>query len=138
MAEGLGSDFSCVSDVDENLSVVEGRIGLAQSGARRLGTPKRHLFYDKEYGEDLRDLIGSTRSPLSIQQAAEVELLQDERVEDTVVKVTRKEIGDPGVQADQVGDMVIVVELVDDRGPFSLTLDASKGEVTLEILEENT
>jgi len=137
MASGLGSDFSCVSDVDESLSVVTGRLALAQAQARRLGTPKRHLFYDKEYGEDMRDLIGSARSALSIQQAAEVEMLQDERVEDTAVKVVRKEYGDPGVQADQIGDMEIVVELEDADGPFPLTLDVSKGEVTLEILEEN-
>lgn len=139
MATGIGSDFACIEDLDANLSLVTGRVNLAHATARRLGTPRRGLFYDPtDYGEDLRDLIGSAVTPQVIQQKAEREAIKDERVQDANTLVTRKDRGQEGVAEDEVGDMTIEIELFDEEGPFDLTLDVTSESLTVANIEELT
>ncbi len=73
MAEGLGTDFFCISDLDANFTLVtDEKTALAQSTARRLQTPRRYLFYDIDYGEDVTDDIGASRNLLALQQRVEI------------------------------------------------------------------
>lgn len=110
----LGSDFSCVEDLDPNLTPVEGRLGLAQACARRLITPTGGLFSAPDYGDDVRRYLNSITSstPLRIAATAEGECEKDERVNraDASVEI--------------VGDsLAIEVRLTDDEGPFDFTLN---------------
>lgn len=140
MAEGLGTDFFCVSDLDANFTLVtDEKTALAQSTARRLQTPLGGILDDINYGEDVSNEIGRSRSVLALQQRVEIETLKDERVEDTITVITRKEPGDPGVGDDEIGDTLIEIRIFPSEDePFDLTLDVSAGELTLTILEEGT
>lgn len=124
MAE-LGSDFSCVFDLDENLTVVSGRYGLAQAAARRLLAQRGSLFYDLNYGGGLTTFIGGPVPRASdLERATVRELLEDERIEDAAVKVSL--VGE---------DLSTGVLLQDSDGPFNLTINVSG--LTVEVLAEN-
>lgn len=135
MAEGFGSDFACVTDIDVNLSVVNGRRAVAESSARRLDTPPEHLFDDLDYGAGLGDLVGAIVTEEQVKNLAENEVVKDERIEDAVVDVDLVEYGEEGATPGNVGDMTIDVRLFDAEGPFSLTLSVVDGEVTLVALD---
>jgi hypothetical protein len=120
MAE-LGFDFGGVEDVDPHLSIVGGRLGLAQSLLRRLTTRKGTLLDDPSYGYDLRMLIGAAVTRSEVEQGVSAQVLADERVRDAQVQVT-------------VGETIRVdIRIVDSQGPFRLVLAAS--DLSVEILE---
>lgn len=124
MAE-LGSDFSCVFDLDENLSVVSGRYALAQAAARRLFGQRGSLFYDPNWGGGLTAFIGAPVPRASdLERAIVREVLEDERIQDAAAKVSL--VGE---------DLSISVLLEDGDGPFNLTIKVSG--LTVEILAEN-
>ncbi len=127
----LGTDFSGVDDIDNNLTMVSGRKMLAQAIVRRWITDPGGLFYDPEYGagllnylSDIVDDVGSIAALLS------AEARKDERVEDCQVSV--------------VWDAATETLSVDGRietavGPFSLTLKLSEDNpLTLEVLDGST
>jgi len=124
-----GSDFSCVTDLDFNLSLVDGRKGLAQAAARRLGTPNRGLFYDPEYGFSVLNLVNATVQPQIISTGIQDELPKDERINDCVAT------------AELTGDVLTInAEIEDDDGPFDLTFEVSSkpsGEAIVVILNES-
>lgn len=134
----LGTDFTCVSDVDANLTLVDGRRGLSESAARRLQTPLRFLFYDNDYGDDVSNLIGAIVQPSRIARRSELEVLKDERVQDADSEVTLIDIDTPNASDDDIGNMRIDIRLTDEDGPFDLTLVVADGEVTIANLEEFT
>ena len=121
----LASDFSCVEDLDPNLTPVEGRLALAQASARRLITPTGGLFYASDYGDDVRRYLNSA-APSTPQRAAataEGECEKDERV-------NRADVG-----AELVGDALdLTVKLTDDVGPFTFTLNVD--DLSAELLLE--
>lgn len=79
----LGIDISGVDDIDIALSPVDGPTALLQALARRLQTPAGSLFYDPNYGLDVRQWVHAGAMPVSrIEAAVEGELLKDERVSD--------------------------------------------------------
>lgn len=122
----LGSDFSCVEDLDPNLTPVEGRLGLAQACARRLITPTGGLFYAGDYGDDIRRFLNSitNSTPLRIAATAEGECEKDERVNRADASVE--------ISGDRLN---LEVRLTDDSGPFTFTL--SVDDLTAELLLEN-
>lgn len=120
------SDFSCVNDVDANLSTVDGRLALAQSLARRLTTPRGQCFYWPEYGLDLSGYVNSKTDPNAIASLARAEILSDERVEDASVsvEVTERNLAMRIVVQDQDGSLV-----------FTLTIDEA-AESLVELQEQ--
>ena len=134
----LGTDFTCLTDIDANLTVVDGRRGLAESAARRLQTPQFGLFYDNDYGDDLSNLIGAIVVASRIARRSEIEVLKDERVLDADSDVTVVLPETTGASEDEIGDTRIDIRLTDDDGPFDLTLVVADGEVTIANLEEFT
>ena len=121
----LGSDFSCLEDLDANLTPVEGRFALAQASGRRLITPTGGLFYASDYGDDVRRYLNSQApsTPLRAAATAEGECEKDERVNRCDVTTT------------QVGNaLALQVSLTDDEGPFDFTLNINS--LSAELLIE--
>ncbi len=124
----LGSDFSCLEDLDANLTPVEGRFALAQASGRRLITPTGGLFYATDYGDDVRRYLNNQApsTPLRAAATAEGECEKDERVNRCDVTTT------------QVGtSLTLEVSLTDDDGPFDFTLniDGLSAELLIEAGE---
>jgi hypothetical protein len=134
MAE-LGTDFYCIDDLDANLSVVDGRVGLAQAAIRRISTPKFGLHYDGDYGYDVRDELGKPQGQHGRLSAhrIEIEVLKDERVNDAKAEVEFVAVAD---SADQQNDaLTIDVKIADDDGPFELVAIVGSDGITMELLE---
>jgi len=124
----LGVDFSGLEDIDANLTLVDGRLGFAQAIYRRLTTPRGRLFYDPEYGIDIRDFL--KQSGFSATQNAriiEAECLKDERTLNVAADV----------QFDELSEVLTIdIQLEDSAGPFELTIRADA--LTVELIFENT
>ena len=121
----LGSDFSCLEDLDANLTPVSSRFALAQASGRRLITPTGGLFYASDYGDDVRRYLNSQApsTPLRAAATAEGECEKDERVNRCDVTAT------------QVGNaLALQVSLTDDEGPFDFTLNINS--LSAELLIE--
>ncbi len=126
MATDYGSDIHCIDDIDPSFSVVTGRLAVAQALARRLGTPRGGLFYDPEYGFDLRQFANAGfNQALSFQISAgiEAECVKDERVRSASASVTYDA---------QTERLTTAVDGISDAGPFRLVLSVSS--VTVEVL----
>ena len=128
----LGSDFSCLEDLDANLTPVEGRFALAQASGRRLITPTGGLFYASDYGDDVRRYLNSQApsTPLRAAATAEGECEKDERVNRCDVTTTQTSTA--------AGDMLSLQgSLTDDDGPFDFTLniDGLSAELLIEAGE---
>jgi hypothetical protein len=120
--EQHGADFSGVEDIDFSLSIVTGRVALAQSLARRLRTRTGLLLDDPSYGDDMRQLVGSTIGDDEIIQRVTAQCLADERVEDVEVIVLR------------TGNTIDLTIIIDDGdGPFRMVVAVSAS--TVELLE---
>jgi hypothetical protein len=129
MATDFGSDIGGVLDVSADLREVSGRQCLAEAIARRLTTPRGGLFYDLDYGYDLRRLVKAPLvRPAKIEDDIETECLKDPRVLNVDASVsTESSTGDGD-------DLRVVVSLVDAEGPFKLTILAT--ELTVQLLQE--
>ncbi len=127
MATDIGPTWSGVEDIRQDLGKVEGNAALGEELARRFSTEV--LWYDLEYGEDLRNFINEVDpGPGVIERLVEAQCLLDERVDDAVVEVTR---------ADNGKSLTIEIDVTKGDGTnFTLTLEVSK--LTVEILKENT
>lgn len=124
----LGVDFSGLDDIDANLTLVDGRLGYAQAIFRRLTTPRGRLFYDPEYGIDIREFVKQSGfSATQVSRLIEGECLKDERTLNAAAEVTFNEATE---------EMKIDLTLIDDEGPFTLTLNVTA--LTVELLDENT
>lgn len=86
----FGSDISCTDDLSSNLEVVTGTAVILEALVRRLRTPRGGLFYDLEYGTDVRQYVNSSTPLFRVAQAVEAECLKDERVEAATATVTRE------------------------------------------------
>jgi hypothetical protein len=117
-----GSDFSVVEDFGATMSVVTGPIVVAQAVARRLQTPRGGLWYDPNYGTDMRQFVNGHATAFQIATAIESEALKDERVERASAEVA--------ITQDRVV-AVVTLQLAD--GPFTLTVTAS--ELTVEMTD---
>lgn len=125
MATDFGTDISCYPDLDPLGTLVSGNTALAQAIARRLTTPRGGLFYDTNYGTDLRLYLneGMTNETQSrIKAAIESECRKDERVSSASAEVTFN-------FATQT--LSVSISLVTASGPFTLTLDVTQLTVSL-------
>jgi hypothetical protein len=65
MATDYGTDISCYPDIDASFGVVSG-FTLIEDLARRLETPRGGLFYDSNYGTDVRGWVNAAGTPAQI------------------------------------------------------------------------
>lgn len=120
----LGNDISCVFDVDSALTVVSGRVALAEAIARRWITPPGGLFYDPTYGAGLQTFLhGSMQSVETIGSILENEALKDDRLIGCTVEVRLE--GD---------ELVVRARLEDGEGPFRFVLNVT--DMTVDLLLE--
>lgn len=120
----LGSDFAGILDIDAALTVVAGWRNLGHALARRLTTPAGSLFYDPDYGYDLRSLLNaSVRNTGQISTRIEKEMLKDKRVARARALVDF----DGGIITAR-----IEVTPKGDNPPFSLVMNVS--QLTVETL----
>ena len=126
MAADLGSDFSFLNDLDPNLSVISGRTCLAQALVRRLSTKRGGLWYDENYGTDLREFLNSSAGVNVIAQAAENECRKDERVAD--VEALVEYLADSQT-------IQVKLRIWDDTDSDSFVLTLAVGSLTVELLE---
>lgn len=90
-SDPLGVDISCYPDLDAGFSLVSGYTALGQALARRLETPRGGLFYDPDYGTDVREMVNDVTTSASAQQRQqqiEAEALKEERVGTAAATVT--------------------------------------------------
>jgi hypothetical protein len=124
MAE-LGTDLSCVEDLDPAGAQVSGRILLAEAMARRLSTPRGGLIDDPNFGYDLTAYLNDDVGPgdlAAMSAGATAEALKDERVLSADVSVT----------LDPDGKLRVTMALADSDGPFTLVL--AVGATTVDLL----
>jgi hypothetical protein len=123
----FGEDFRGVLDVHQNLARASGRTALGEALCRRLSTPRGGLFYDLDYGFDLRAFLSAAAPARGfIESQAAAECLKDERVLDA----------EPA-DVEFVGDsLTFRIVITDADGPFRLTVLANA--LTVQLLQENT
>lgn len=124
MAVSLGSDLSCVADIDPAGGEVTERLLLAQALIRRLTTPRGRLIDDANYGYDLNQWLNADVSPAElaqIQSQSQAECLKDERCQSATVTVTFL-----------ANVMIVSIALVSALGPFQLV--ASINGITPQLL----
>jgi len=113
-----GVDIDCLSGVGFVLGIASGLRNLANALGRRLITPRGGLFYDPDYGFDIRSYlnVALTRSKQGeLVAGIEDECRKDARVQNVVAQVTP--IGSPAV------DLVINLQVTPAAGPtFPLIL----------------
>ena len=123
----VGLDFNCVDDIDPGLSLVyDERTLLLQAIARRLITPRGSLFYNTDYGFDLRGYLNASltaRQVAALEGEIQAECEKDERVSsaDVTVRATAA-----------TNTFVVKIELDAIFGQTSMTMLVS--DVTVEIL----
>lgn len=121
-----GVDIDCIIDVGQSLSLARGLRNLGNALARRLVTPRGGLFYDGNYGLDVRAFVnaGFTPQQLSqIQADIAAEISKDERVENPQVTV---------VSNTQTATMTITIVCELAEGPFQFLVAVSA--LTVELL----
>lgn len=133
MAEAdLGSDFRGILDVFQNLARASGRTALGEALCRRLSTPRGGLFYDFDYGFDLRQFVSAAQPPAGfIESQAAAECLKDERVLDAEPRDV--EYVDDGAGGKK---LTLTLLITDAEGPFKLTVTVDA--LSVQLLQENT
>lgn len=121
----LGSDFACYPDMSPTLKVVSGERCLAEHLASRLETPTEGLWYDPNYGTDLRAFVnqsGVSRSRVA--SVIQTECKKDERVAEVTAEVN--------VTSDTITAFISVTPDDPNASPFVFTLNVS--QLTVELL----
>lgn len=120
-----GSDIESSLGLDPSFALVTGRRAVAQALVRRYGTPRGGLFYDPEYGFDLRLFVNSnvTEAMLfQISSGAEAEAVKDQRVLSCSVSAAF----DAPTET-----LRVTVSAVSQFGPFSLVLGIDSATVAI-------
>jgi len=124
-AATLGVDIGSVPDIDPTLALVSGYQALGESIARRLETPRGGLFYDGDYGTDIRGRLNDSFTPaeiFSLQSDIEAEAEKEERVQSASATVTFDAAS---------SSMNIQLGVVAATGPFRFVLSADALSVQL-------
>lgn len=127
MATDFGTDINGTPDLDPAFSRVTGATCLGQALSRRLETPRGGLWYDPDYGEDVRDRLNdavgmTTRHAL--ESAVEAECEKDKRVRRASATATFD-------QASYTLSLAISVETA--AGPFTFLMKADS--LTVQLLK---
>lgn len=124
----VGQDIACITDVGATLSLARGIRNIGNAIARRLITPRGGLFYDPNYGLDVRAYLNagftaSVRAQIQSDVASEVS--KDPRVEGATVTVAQ-DLATAGMQ------IAILCELAE--GPYEFVFGVSA--LTVELLKQ--
>jgi len=125
MATDLGTDIGCYPDLDASFATVTAFILLGQDLARRLETARGGLFYDSQYGLDLREMVNDTATLANArkrQTQIKGEVEKDERVQRATVTVTY-------LLNSSSATVKLVVETA--AGPFTYILNVTALTVSL-------
>jgi len=126
----FGVDLDCVTDISPQGSLARGIRNLANALLRRLITPRGGLFYDPDYGFDLRDYLSAGLTDAELQALSAtvaLELEKDERVKSALVTQLF-------IAAERRLQIRCIVTTQDPTAaPFALVL--AIGAVTSEILD---
>jgi phage baseplate assembly protein W len=120
----FGIDLSALPDLSFGLK--SGRENLAEAIARRLITPLGSLFYDPNYGLDLRQYLNEALTDevrYEIETLAATECEKDERVLAAEVKL---------IDTSTPRTLQLAISLETAEGPFRLILAINA--VTVEVL----
>ena len=122
----FGDDFAGVLDLGGTLAVATGRQALAEALLTRLTTPNGSLWYDFDYGLDLRQFLSAPApEPGLLEMQVRTECEKDERVLSVDVETTFI-----------AETLTVRLTVTDSDGPFKLTVDVS--QLTVEYIVENT
>jgi len=125
MAVDFGSDIGFLNDLDPNFGLVSGTTNLGQALAHRLETPRGGLFYDPNYGTDIRSYLNEAIGPKTLPQLAsdvQAECLKDERVLSCTC----------GVQFISASkSLKLSINVATAAGPFTFILAVTSVTVTL-------
>jgi hypothetical protein len=120
----LGLDLYGVDDLTADGREVSGRLCLIQAIARRLRTPRGALWYDPDYGYDVRRFLNAPPTAAGeLANNVESEAEKDERV--SQARATASFSGDT---------LTIRLDIADSGGPFSFVLKVT--DVTVELLTQ--
>lgn len=121
----LGADLSLYPDLNPAGAMVSGSRCLAQALLRRFTTPRGGLFYDPDYGTDVRALLGESianNDASSLGQAIEQEALKDERVLLATATMAFNT---------QTNTVSATLAITSSAGPFTMVLNVSAVTVSL-------
>lgn len=126
-AELYGVDIAVLNDIPKNFALVGGRLNVCYALVRRFSTRRGSLFYDLDYGLDLREYLSAGVTDEELSNLPEMIRLEAEK--------------DPRVQSAEVGvrferatqRLTITIRAQSATGPFSLVLAVSA--VTVELLD---
>lgn len=122
----LGTDISKITLT--GFTIVSEEANLIQALSRRLQTPRGGLFYDLNYGLDLRRYLKESMTPETETELSILlsnELLKDSRVLDATIELIQQ-----GPLPQRV--LTITATISVQEGDFDLIIDVS--EVSVEVL----
>ena len=125
MATDFGTDISLYPDLDASFSTVTGFTLIGQDLARRLETPLGGLFYDSNYGYDVREMVNDASTQANVlkrQSGIERECKKDERILNARATVTFS-------PATQTAAVKILIDTA--LGPFTMILAVTQLTVAL-------
>ena len=128
MPTDFGTDVSTFvdGDLDPFFRVISGKRVVAEAIVRRWTTPQGGLFFDENFGRDVRDLLGQATSPqtlFALKTALTLQAEEDERVREATVDVSL----DPKTRR-----LVIRGEIETAEGPFTLVVAVT--DLSVELL----
>jgi hypothetical protein len=121
----FGTDFDFLSDLNPNLTMVSGLAVLGQDILHRLETPRGGLFYDPDYGTDVRAYLNGKMTPQVLsrmQSEVQAELGKDERFLSTSAKFQF---------VPQTNTLTLNLAVVTAQGPFTLVIEITNVTITL-------
>jgi hypothetical protein len=125
--DALGVDVDVVTDASSDWKLARGRRNFANAIARRLSTPRGGLFYDPDYGLDLREYlnIGVTSVEIAnLPGEIALEVKKDPRAQTVAVRMRHYRPQER---------LTIDITIGPGVGPFRLIVSAD--EVTVELLD---
>ena len=123
--QDLGRDFQVLGGVNPAFPLISGYTNLGQAMAMRLQTPRGGLWYDQDYGTDLRGWLNAAiTGPVQAQLvgAIQSECLKDDRVQACTASVV----------VDRASStMTVTINTVTAQGPFSFILAVTSATVAI-------
>jgi hypothetical protein len=124
----FGTDISTFvdGDLDPFFRLISGKRVVGEAIVRRWTTPQGGLFFDENFGRDVRDLLGQATSPqtlFALRTALVAQAEEDERVLHASVDVSLNT---------QTRKLFIRGEIATADGPFTLVVAVT--DLSIELL----
>lgn len=121
----FGLDTSAIDSEPIEGDLIGDQLALVQACVRRLITPRGALWYNADYGTDVRQFIGDTAPEGMIESAIVNELLKEEAVSAVTPRVRRVS-----------GKLEITVQISASDASLSFTLSLSADGAIARILAQ--